>query len=260
MLQVIKLISVMFLLVLSAGCELLRHGESEGVTAHNGNASELYQMAVNHAGEDNWKAALAALSSALDAGYPSPSDILTSSEFRQLRDDPVLLSSLRDVMAKHPRPSRITMVDGDEPGIPMNLEVTIMDEEDGNPVDGVEVKIVHVDNRGLYQPGDLEAGAMEWNPRLFGYCTSGAEGKVNIRTIRPAYYAPIYDAEEPAHVHFTLSRVGYRDWAGEIFFDDDDRIDSEALNAGTPIARVVTGKSGIQNVSVTLRMQRAITH
>jgi protocatechuate 3,4-dioxygenase beta subunit len=247
--------------VLATGCRAPVENFTEGAAANAVYASELYQTAVEHANRGDRKAALAALSTALDAGYQTPSSILSSTRFRPLRDEPIMRKALRNVMAKHPRPAVITMVDRDEPGVPLSLELRIVDGEDGQPVEGVVVKIVHVDARGLYQPSDLEAKPLQFNPRLFGYCSTDANGKVSIVSIRPAHYTPQYNAAEPAHVHFTITREGYRQWGGEIFFDDDERVNAsvreEARRIGTPIARVVTGTDGVQRATVTLRMQRA---
>ena len=187
-----KAIVLFFPLVLVAGCTTPVENGTEGVAANAGYASELYQTAVEHANRGDSKAAVAALSAALDAGYQTPSDILSSTRFRRLRDDPIMRKALRNLMAKHPRPAIITMVDRDEPGVPRSLEIRIVDGEDGQPVEGVVVKIVHVDDRGLYQPSDLDAKTIQWNPRLFGYCSTDANGKVSIRSIRPAHYTPQY--------------------------------------------------------------------
>jgi hypothetical protein len=71
--------------VLATGCRAPVENFTEGAAANAVYASELYQTAVEHANQGDRKAALAALSTALDAGYQTPSSILSSTRFRPLR-------------------------------------------------------------------------------------------------------------------------------------------------------------------------------
>lgn len=112
----------------------------------------------------------------------------------------------------------------------------------------------------LYQPSDLDQKLISWNPRLFGFCLTDADGFVFVRTIPPAHYHTHYDAEEPAHIHFTLTKEGYRTWGGELFFDDDPRVNQEVraeLNqVGTPIAKTSVDADGVERATVQVRLQR----
>lgn len=205
-------------------------------------------------------AALHRMELAFASGFPTPSEVLTDPVFRTLRDDPTWRPQLRDLMEGYAREHSMRMVDPEEPGTPLAMSMRFLDQESGEPLEGVHVKIVHVDHNGLYAPEDLDQKLISWNPRLFGFCTTDAEGTVHVQTIRPSYYHPHYDAEEPAHIHFTVNAKGYREWGGEIFFDDDPRVDDEirreSRRVGTPIARTVPDEQGVLQTSVSLRLQR----
>ena len=188
----------------------------------------------------DFRTVLTLLEESFASGYPTPSEVLADPAFRPLRDDPQWRPQLHDLLAGVARESSIRMVDPEEPGTPLALTLRILDGPTGDPVQGVHVKFVHVDHRGLYAPNDLDQKLVSWNPRLFGFCTT--------------------DADEPAHIPFTVNKEGYREWGGEIFFDDDPRGDaavrSESRRAGTPIAATTLDEHGVLQTSVTLRLQQ----
>jgi len=203
---------------------------------------------------------LTLLEESFTSGYPAPSELLADPAFRPLRDDPQWRPQLRDLLSRFARESSIRMVDSTEQGPPLALTIRILDEQTGAPLSDVHVKIVQVDHLGLYAPNDLDQALVSWNPRLFGFCTTNAGGFVHVRTIRPAHYHPHYDAIEPAHLHFTVNKEGYREWGGEIFFDDDPRVDGavrrESRHVGTPILQTVLDEQGVLQGSVSLHLQR----
>jgi protocatechuate 3,4-dioxygenase beta subunit len=201
-------------------------------------------------------AALGSIAQAFAAEYPRPYDVLSRVEFRPLRDDPETRPVVRELVEKYARNASITMVDGEEPGTPLVLELTVMDAANGRPAEGVIVRVVHADAGGLYQPGDADAGeavdagdaAADGNPRLFGSAVTDAAGRVRIRTIRPAHDADRYGPEAPAHVHFTVVQGGADPRTGEILFDDDERLTDarreEARRDGTLIVKPVADADG----------------
>ncbi|MGB0954033.1 MAG: hypothetical protein ACPG31_12500 [Planctomycetota bacterium] len=117
-----------------------------------------------------------------------------------------------------------------------------------------------MDQVGLYQPSDLKEKLISWNPRLFGYATTDKHGRVTVQTIRPAHYHAHYDAEEPAHIHFTATHPGYRTWGGEIFFTDDPRVTpevrAESQRVGTPIMNLIRDANGALEAEVQIVLQQ----
>jgi protocatechuate 3,4-dioxygenase beta subunit len=68
------------------------------------------------------------------------------------------------------------------------------------PVAGVTVYAYHADAKGSYnKPGVKE-------PRIRGWATTDAQGRFELRTIRPGTYGIIDGAP---HIHFELTGGGY---------------------------------------------------
>lgn len=241
----------LLLLAASAACSTSSSPQDAGV--------ELSAIALSLEAGDT-QAAFQELERLLDAGYPTPSDLLSDQRFRILRDDPAHRERLRDLLSDHARPAPIVMVDPSEPGMPLRFDLTVLDARSGHPLQGVHVLFTQVDDQGLYQPSDLDQKLISRNPRLFGFASTDPSGTVSARTIRPAHYHAHYDASEPAHIHFTLTMEGYRTWGGEILFEDDPRVDAEvrteADRHGTPILKTTVAADGTLHASATVRLQQ----
>lgn len=206
--------------------------------------------------------AFAALQRSLQAGYPSPSDVLSSAGFGPLLDDAEWRPKLYDLLRENARESDITMVSPDAAGEPMVLTVRVVAGQSDPPVpvepafsrEGVIVGLVHVNDAGYYNPTDRDAS---WNPRLFGFAVTDGSGTIVVRTIRPGYYAPEHDSmAEPAHAHYTIEYNGNPLRASEFFFSDDPRLTEatrrEAERMRVPIASVTRGADGVWQAEVSI--------
>ena len=226
-----------------------RHDDPE---AHYAEASSL-AMAGDHDG------AFDALQRSMRAGYAAPSDVLCSESLRSLLDDPQWRPRVRELLKSAARESSISMVRPDEPGEPMVLTVRIVSGRDESPGPaappavrkGIVVGIVHVNAAGYYQPWTKNE---DWNPRHFGFAVTDETGTVVVRTIRPGYYAPEYEApNEPAHVHYDIEYKGEILRASEFFFEDDPRLVADGRDAdGQPIASMVRDDEGVWRAEVTI--------
>ena len=119
---------------------------------------------------------------------------------------------------------------------------------------GLVVGLVHVDSAGYYQPWTKNE---RWNPRQFGFAVTDEKGTVVVRTIRPGYYAPEYEApQEPAHVHYDVEQDGDLLRAAEFFFEDDPRLVGEtrreAAEQRVPIASIARDDEGVWRAEVTI--------
>lgn len=260
-----RIMPAVVMLGLLTACEGNRSGGAAGSEARE-SAAALYAQATSLASTGDFESALASLRRSLLAGYATPSDVLHSQPLRPLLNDPALRSRTRDLLKRHAREHSITMVRTDEPGEPMVLRVRVVAAEASEPPiaadpaeaqAGVLVGIVHVDAAGYYQPWPDE---QDWNPRLFGFAMTDETGTVTVRTIRPSYYAPEYEApDEPRHVHYNIEHDGALLRASEFFFDDDPRLTgdarSEAEARGVPIARVHRDDEGVWHSEVTIPVQ-----
>jgi len=93
-----------------------------------------------------------------------------------------------------------------EPGEPLMIEGTVVDDDTKAPVAGVVVYAYHTDSTGHYR----NDGASEWSaentPRLRGWVKTDSHGQFEWQTIRPAPYP---NRDVPAHIHVTAWGAGY---------------------------------------------------
>lgn len=125
-----------------------------------------------------------------------------------------------------------------EPGEPLVMSGRIFQPDGRTPAAGVMLYVYHADARGYYnQPNKLPA-------RLRGWMRTGADGRYEFRTIRPAPYP---NADVPAHIHTTLAAPGYPEyWIDSYWFDGDPFITPAKL-------ATLSGRGGFNSVVALLR-------
>lgn len=112
-----------------------------------------------------------------------------------------------------------------EPGDRLIVEGRVL-ASGGMPVAGAELVLYHTDNTGCYSLGckdERNPGAR--NARLTGTLTTDAQGRYQIRTIKPGQYPGT--GGPPAHIHYEL-RIGQRPMVPlELIFEGDSRLTPE---------------------------------
>jgi protocatechuate 3,4-dioxygenase beta subunit len=132
-------------------------------------------------------------------------------------------------------PSKIKMVTADEAGEPMIISGTIYLPDGKTAAKGAILSVWHTDTKGYYTEGG--GGAGELHPRIHGRLKTGADGKYEFRSIRPAPYPT---NNTPAHIHAHLSAPGFPEYPLIYYFEGDHLITDQnrsALNSnrgGTP--------------------------
>lgn len=101
-----------------------------------------------------------------------------------------------------------------EPGERLVVKGVVIDASTKKPVGGVTVYAYHTDATGVYNKRGINT------PRLRGWVTTDADGKFELRTIRPAAYP---GGGNPAHIHFELTGAGYPKQWDELEFKNGDR-------------------------------------
>jgi catechol 1,2-dioxygenase len=114
---------------------------------------------------------------------------------------------------------------------------------DGKPVAGALVDVWQASPVGLYENQD------EHQPdhNLRGRFETDAEGRFHFRTVRPAGYPVPTDGPcgemlraqnrhpyRPAHIHFMISKDGYKTLITQVFANDDDCIAADVVFGVTP--------------------------
>jgi protocatechuate 3,4-dioxygenase, beta subunit len=144
-------------------------------------------------------------------------------------------------------PSKIKMVSDSEPGEPVIISGTIYLPDGKTPAKNAILSVWHTDANGNYILSG--GGAGEEHPRLHGRMKTGADGKYEFRTIRPAQY-PSHTS--PAHIHAHISAPDFPEYALAYYFEGDNLITDQnraklnSYRGGTPsIITLIKDSNGV---------------
>jgi len=181
---------------------------------------------------------------ALKAGR-SASEVLVDPAFMPIHPR----TEFRKLIEAHAAPGTLTLAGPREPGTRLTLELVFKDQA-GRPVADAVVYAYHTSAKGWYaaEGAHVRANSGDVNhARLFGYGRTDDQGKLLVRTIRPAGYP---HSELPAHVHLGLRVGGEPVAVGEVRFQDDPRMTPEmrkqSLEEGDTIVRPQVQADGSQ--------------
>lgn len=126
-------------------------------------------------------------------------------------------------------PSAITLAAADEPGVPLVVRGRVFAPDGETPVAGVVIYLYQTGADGRYAPFGVGT------PRLRGWVRTDAEGRYEVRTIRPGSYP---GRSTPAHVHAALWGAGFPpQWGGDVLFADDPLLGAEERRASEGAGR-----------------------
>ena len=93
----------------------------------------------------------------------------------------------------------------------------VLDKATGKPIPGAEVYVYQTDWKGIY-------GDSPHTPRLKATMYTRSDGLYEFTSVRPASYP---NEKVLAHVHYVVYADGYKEWQGELVFEDDPLLTSE---------------------------------
>ena len=123
------------------------------------------------------------------------------------------------------------------PGVPLEVSGTVRDQL-GQPVPGAVVDVWQASPVGLYENQD--DGQPDMNLR--GHFTADAQGRYFLRSVVPAGYpvptdgpcgdllrAQLRHPNRPAHLHFMISKPGFKVRVSQVFADTDENLESDPV-------------------------------
>jgi protocatechuate 3,4-dioxygenase beta subunit len=141
--------------------------------------------------------------------------------------------------------SIVTLAPADEPGQRLIITGTVYKSDGKTPLAGAVIYAYQTDASGVYSRGTNSSR----NPRLKGWLKTRADGRYEIRTIKPGSYP---GSRNPAHIHASITAPGRKEqWIDEFLFDGDPFLKKDDFekfgNKGkfSSILKVQMGKGGV---------------
>lgn len=141
--------------------------------------------------------------------------------------------------------ARAVITTPDEPGSRMVLRGTVFRADGTTPYPGFLLYLYQTDDTGVYN----RASGSWREPRLRGWVKTDAQGKYEIRTIKPGSYP---GSTNPAHIH-VIVRINDAppQWIGDFLFEGDPFLNDRDIRASAErgkfgnIIKLTRGKDGI---------------
>ncbi len=143
--------------------------------------------------------------------------------------------------------SKITIAADNEPGERLVMSGTIFQPDGKTPAEGVVLYVYHTDSTGYYSKDDDP-----YNPRLRGWMRTGADGKYEFSTIKPAPYP---HRDTPAHIHAQI----YSDKVPE-YGIDEYWFDGDPLINDVQKKKLLTGRGGFTSIVKLPRDSSGVLH
>lgn len=175
---------------------------------------------------------LAAASACNAAGQPQQQQ-QSSQAPNQARPDLYACDGCEAVHERNPETLswRTTMAPEGEPGEPLILRGTVYQQDGTTPAPGVVVYAYQTNAEGAYAGGTNESESSRRHGRIRGWVKTGADGRYEFATIKPAPYPTI---TEPAHIHLVVLEPGRRSyWIDDVVFAGEVRVDEEYRRSRT---------------------------
>ncbi len=153
--------------------------------------------------------------------------------------------TLACALAAGSAPASASLAPQGEPGDPLVITGTIVLADGTTPAAGVTIQLWQADAKGIYCEGACPPGRQA---RLEATLITGADGRYEIRTIRPGSYP---GQRVPGHVHARLSREGCREqfpdefqFQDDPFISDNERGEPDRQGRFASVMRVAKGPDG----------------
>lgn len=153
---------------------------------------------------------------------------------------------------------------GDTPGVPLEVEGVVRNEQGAALAEAV-VDVWQASPVGLYDNQDPKQPDMN----LRGRFATDAHGRYRFRTVVPAGYpvptdgpcgellrAQRRDPNRPAHLHFMVSKPGYKVLVTQVFADSDESLETDPVFG---VTRALVGRFELDAQGTQARLQHDFT-
>lgn len=131
---------------------------------------------------------------------------------------------------------KAVLADEKDEGEPLIISGTVYEKDAKTPASNILIYAYHTNAKGFYGRGNGEHP----HGKHHGWMLTDSQGRYEFRTIKPAPY-PLRDT--PAHIHFTLTGVDFKEyWIDDIWFEGDDLITPEIKR------KQLTGRGGFNSI------------
>ena len=155
-------------------------------------------------------------------------------------------------------PAKVTIVSDKEPGEPLIISGTIYSPDGKKPLEGITLYVYQTDATGVYSTSGT--GGDNRNTRIHGVMRTGADGRYEFRTIKPASYP---GTRISAHIHAYVSGADYPEyWIVEYNFADDPFVSDDvktrfaSLGSFSPVLTLTRGSDGILRGVRDIKVER----
>jgi protocatechuate 3,4-dioxygenase beta subunit len=181
------------------------------------------------------------IESELQNGQTSISKVLADPSYMALH----LVPGFREVIRKHAKAEKITIVTPDEPGKKITVK-GVIHTRDNKPLSDALIYVYQTSDKGWYSDTAAHVAMNSGDTRharLFGYLKTDNEGRFAFETIQPKGYP---NSDLPAHIHVAVWKDGQQASGvpGELLFDDDPRLTPERKSRSLSEGYLIEKNSG----------------
>ena len=130
--------------------------------------------------------------------------------------------------------TRVAGREGRAQGQVIRVSGRVLDES-GEPIEGAVVDVWQANAAGRYDhEGDTSDTPKDPNFQGWAVLKTDAEGRYAFTTIKPGPYTAMGEWVRPPHIHYKVSRRGYKELITQMYFDGDPLNDKDQLFKAVP--------------------------